>query len=567
MKKTISILLGVVLVLGLRLAVPGSMVAEDRIIHVPGDHPTIQEAIDAARDGDTISVASGEHGAFSVIGKANIVISGDHGATVIAGDSVPINRGPIGEAWCMAVVKDSHDISIQGIGFDGSALGREEVVVGIAYIDSTGKVADLTVEKIVGVQLGAGVVIIGDAETSDVSLKDVAVRGATVGVVISAARASLDSCTFTAMVPGAGFGIIPMPIGIGVLVGLPDEQTVATQSELGGYGSPPAPYYTRVQMGGSTVSRSDIGMLVIDDSIVEAHFNRIVDNVWFGLRNDGGQAVNAQNNWWGDISGPFHPTENPTGRGNAVSNDVDFRPWLRANVGAVKTERVDGSGTVNAMAEADTEVVVQGTATVTVAKYASDPLDGPPTEAKSLQKYIDVYVPDTGQVTEIEIRIYYYDEEVFEEQGLLRIFWWNGAEWEACSYIGVNTTSTNGYSGYAWARINLNTRPSLTDLTGTEMDVREGPRPPPPPPCAIATSAYGTDKAQEIQILREFRDAVLLPNELGAAFVALYYRTSPAVAGFIFRYEILRATVRVGVIDRIVAVLNWSRAWWSVTGR
>jgi hypothetical protein len=38
--------------------------------------------------------------------------------------------------------------------------------------------------------------------------------------------------------------------------------------------------------------------------------------------------VNAENNWWGDVSGPYHPTENPDGLGNPVSDYVDFIPWL-----------------------------------------------------------------------------------------------------------------------------------------------------------------------------------------------------------------------------------------------
>jgi len=45
--------------------------------------------------------------------------------------------------------------------------------------------------------------------------------------------------------------------------------------------------------------------------------------------------VNATYNWWGDASGPYHPTLNPQGKGDRVSDNVLFEPWLDAQVHAV----------------------------------------------------------------------------------------------------------------------------------------------------------------------------------------------------------------------------------------
>jgi len=36
----------------------------------------------------------------------------------------------------------------------------------------------------------------------------------------------------------------------------------------------------------------------------------------------------AQNNWWGDRTGPYHVTLNPNGKGDLVSNGVFFDPWI-----------------------------------------------------------------------------------------------------------------------------------------------------------------------------------------------------------------------------------------------
>lgn len=37
-------------------------------------------------------------------------------------------------------------------------------------------------------------------------------------------------------------------------------------------------------------------------------------------------------NWWGDPSGPYHPKLNPEGRGDKVSDGVEFAPWLERPV-------------------------------------------------------------------------------------------------------------------------------------------------------------------------------------------------------------------------------------------
>jgi alpha-tubulin suppressor-like RCC1 family protein len=69
-----------------------------------------------------------------------------------------------------------------------------------------------------------------------------------------------------------------------------------------------------------------------------------------------------------------------------------------------------------------------------------------------------------------------------------------------------------------------------------------------PTPCFIATAAYGTSMAGEIEILRQFRDEYLLTNPLGQALVDLYYRVSPPIAGFITEHPSLKPIVRAGLV-------------------
>ena len=69
--------------------------------------------------------------------------------------------------------------------------------------------------------------------------------------------------------------------------------------------------------------------------------------------------------------------------------------------------------------------------------------------------------------------------------------------------------------------------------------------------CFILTAAYGTPVAEEIQILREFRDEYLLPSQVGEALVAFYYKVSPLLAEFITEHPSLKPIVRAGLLPAV----------------
>jgi hypothetical protein len=69
--------------------------------------------------------------------------------------------------------------------------------------------------------------------------------------------------------------------------------------------------------------------------------------------------------------------------------------------------------------------------------------------------------------------------------------------------------------------------------------------------CFIATAAYGTPMAEEIEILREFRDEYLLTNPVGQALVGLYYSVSPPMAEFINEHPSLKPVVRAGLLPAV----------------
>ncbi|MDI6787026.1 MAG: hypothetical protein QME51_01480 [Planctomycetota bacterium] len=51
--------------------------------------------------------------------------------------------------------------------------------------------------------------------------------------------------------------------------------------------------------------------------------------------------------------------------------------------------------------------------------------------------------------------------------------------------------------------------------------------------CFIATAVYGSETHPDVLVLRNFRDNYLLTNKPGRAFVRIYYKFSPPVAGFL----------------------------------
>ncbi len=82
-----------------------------------------------------------------------------------------------------------------------------------------------------------------------------------------------------------------------------------------------------------TLSGSDHGVRIsgsADACNISVHSNNIEGNTKHGLLNGDYHIVDAENNWWGDSSGPYHIRTNSTGAGNKVSNYVDYTPWLDA---------------------------------------------------------------------------------------------------------------------------------------------------------------------------------------------------------------------------------------------
>ncbi|MGQ9546119.1 MAG: CFI-box-CTERM domain-containing protein [Dehalococcoidia bacterium] len=666
MKPVFGALFCLVIVVSLGL-VSAAPVLAGTIRYVPSVYPTIQEAIDAASDGDTIIVAAGLYKESIVIDKSLTLQGAQAGVdartrsgpeTIVepGGDQIGIS---ITTAADRVVVIDGltvqnalHALSTAEFGPMATNITVRNVRVlncgefGISATFTLATTVEHCYVKNAEIAINAGalepapptVAIFRNNEVINSRfgitgyLKDSLIEGnlikdfATGGVGISGQflNTKIRNNTVTGYVKGAGMTL-----------------------EWHYY----RPLSENVTVVGNNFTGNLHGIYVFDTQTtlngIMVNFNNIADNSWRGALNEGPATLNATYNWWGDASGP---SSGGPGEGDPVRGNIDFEPWLGAPLLTVSTHTVT-NGRIDAKNEADTEVAVNGTAMITVVQYADNPGSDHPRCFIPINKYVHIYAPNTTEISELEIRLYYSDAEVATagvKEESLRLFSWNGTAWVECSHGGVNVSSASGYNGYVWGKITSDSMPTLVQLTrtpfgtyglpslvlfivtaqlprgqagtayeakleaclgaepyvwtvtqgslpdGLSLDTNTGNISGTPTRagtfdftvtvtdavqataaaplsisiahagvCFIATAAYGTDTASDIDILREFRDEILLPNSLGAKLVSFYYKTSPPIASFISRHEALRTVVRAGFVDPIVAMISQTRHLWS----
>ncbi len=122
--------------------------------------------------------------------------------------------------------------------------------------------------------------------------------------------------------------------------------------------------------------------------------------------------------------------------------------------------------------------------------------------------------------------------------------------------------------------------PEKSGILRIDLAIGEGKVPPPvvtppketatPPPtstppkqCLIATAAFGSELAPQVQMLRETRDNVVMQTQSGAAFMtafnSVYYSFAPTVADWETQNPIFREVVKTSITPLIttLSILNY----------
>ena len=300
---------------------------------------TIQEAIDAADPDDTISVAAGAYNEGIIVIDKELTIVGDPVSKPVIKPtedtgSVLWAIGPTGRGWFQIT---GGPVEFENLVFDGN--GKAIYMAILYHVGSSGgTVKNCDFKNIEYVQYkGRGVSNYGGyVEVLDSTFTDIERIGVFTGEV--GAESLIKGCTYTGK--GAGDWLdYGFETGAGAHATIEDNTITACYGEDSGWES--AGVYVHEAFGpgtsatitGNTISGCNHGIIVgygaHETSVVVAHYNNLTGND-SGVTSIGPQIplVDATNNWWGHSSGPIHVGTNPLGTGNAVSDDVDYEPWL-----------------------------------------------------------------------------------------------------------------------------------------------------------------------------------------------------------------------------------------------
>jgi len=288
-------LVGIVLLL---VIVVGEASGETIIVAKDGgDYEKIQDAIDVAKEGDTIRVWEGTYYENVVVDKSvSLIGNGNEETTIDGGGNGSVVR--ISADWVNIsgfMVTESET----GITLDSSSYCM--IMNNICYNNDYG-----------GIELSSS-----NYCTLKNNICSANYRGITL-VLSSNCTLANNTCTNNN--------------DIGIWLGWSWDCTIENNNcSNNTYGISLGGESDRNTITNNTISENEEWGIYLcynsKDNI--AHYNNIFGNTDYGVYADSTSFVNATNNWWGHEFGPYHTINNTEGKGDNVTNYVLFNPWLR----------------------------------------------------------------------------------------------------------------------------------------------------------------------------------------------------------------------------------------------
>ena len=348
-------------------------------------YASIQAAVDAAPNGALINVTTGVYNETVVIDKPNLVIIGDTGNSLPgAAGNAPLLDSSNTKTNAFKLLPSATNVVIEGFEIQeytvsgvfpevGSTQKIENLTVrdntisdvafGVALLnqDDDAVFEDMTVAKNEISNVQHGVNLIGNTGVSDIM--DITVSENTIR------NANRDGIQFLA---GDGIAEIrDLEIsdntiesvdrqGIELVVDGDNGDSSITSAEITRNTVENTQSAIELQsLSGGDVSsvdvrhnellNNDIGTLFNagTSNDISIHYNAYEGNSDYAVDNTGADLLSAQNNWYGANSGPA-VSSNPQGTGDAVSDSVDYDPFLNRTV-----ETQDGTAPVGETVRVD----------------------------------------------------------------------------------------------------------------------------------------------------------------------------------------------------------------------
>ena len=358
-RKILSILLTLVLVLSFSLVTAVPVAAQTTWYVNPGD--SIQDAIDNASPGDIIIVAAGTYNERVNINKSLTLEGANAGVPVTGVRGLESIINPQGLNLDFGVLIDGADTIVTFNGFMVENYERAGILAGAFSLENDPAVAHILnniVKEPIGqhnnncIQMADGTTgtIIGNEvmganlESPDWSGSGILVAGSS-NVVVS--NNYVHNCEGGIQIVGyADYRDAPAEDNV-IEYNLVEDNESGIVPQMNSIG-------TIIRYNDVLNNDEGIAVMAIDyswehstPSGTEIHYNNIVGNVNYGVKsglwgsNTGevpAEEVNATYNWWGHASGPSGPggRTNPDdvviGKGDAVSDNIDWDPWLRRPV-------------------------------------------------------------------------------------------------------------------------------------------------------------------------------------------------------------------------------------------